>query len=395
MSLIAAGKVAAPMASAFLRRAPSGVRRGLVAGTVRGDDLGRLEWYSTGHPCPDEESEAAGRRALEIAGRLTASEVLVVLLSGGASAALAVPAEGLTLADKIGATQALLASGVAIDEVNCVRKHLSAIKGGRLAAATAARVVTLAVSDVVGPVPDDPAVIGSGPTAADPTHFRDALRIADASTVQSAFPPGARAALERGCRGRVSDTPKAGDMRLEGARVDVIGNRMDALAGAARVATEYGYRVTTLDQPVVGAARHVGAAHVKEIARIAYESPGPACILSAGETTVQVTGGGRGGRNQEFVLGAVHALTRRFETAVLASVGTDGIDGPTDAAGAVVDTTSLDRAAAIGLHSVDRYLEANDAYAFFEPLDDLIRLGPTQTNVGDLQVVLIPESNRC
>ena len=389
VTLIAAGKAAAPMASTFLGCWPSGARSGLVAGTVGGDDLGSLEWFAVGHPLPNEHSVAAGRQALAIAGRLTPADVLVVLLSGGASAALAVPAEGLTLADKVGATQALLRGGVTIGEVNCVRKHLSAIKGGRLAAATAATVVTLAISDVVGPVPDDPAVIGSGPTTADPTRFADAVRVADASGVGAAFPAAARAVLERGRRGTVAETPKPGDARLERSRVHVIGSRLDAVAGAAAAAAADGYHVTMLDQPVVGEARRAGEAHVKEVARIAYGLPRPACIVSAGETTVRVTGPGRGGRNQEFVLGAAHALTRRFKTAVLASIGTDGIDGPTDAAGAVVDTTSLDRAVALGLHAADHYLEANNTYAFFDPLDDLVRLGPTQTNVGDLQVVLI------
>ena len=389
VTLIAAGKAAAPMASTFLGCWPSGARSGLVAGTVRGDDLGSLEWFEVEHPLPNEHSVAAGRQALAIAGRLTPADVLVVLLSGGASAALAVPAEGLTLADKVGATQALLRGGIAIAEVNCVRKHLSAIKGGRLAAATAATVVTLAISDVVGPVPDDPAVIGSGPTTADPTRFADAVRVADASGVGGTFPPAARAVLERGRRGAVAETPKPGDARLERSRVHVIGSRVDAVAGAAAAAAADGYHVTMLDQPVVGEARRAGEAHVKEVARIAYGLPRPVCIVSAGETTVRVTGSGRGGRNQEFALGAAHALTRRFKTAVLASIGTDGIDGPTDAAGAVVDTTSLDRAAALGLHAADHYLEANNTYAFFDPLDDLVRLGPTQTNVGDLQVVLI------
>ena len=360
-----------------------------MAGTVRGDDLGSLEWFAVGHPLPNEHSAAAGRQALAIAGRLTPADVLMVLLSGGASAALAVPVEGLTLADKVGATEALLRGGVAIGEVNCVRKHLSAIKGGRLAAATAANVVTLAISDVVGPVPDDPAVIGSGPTTADPTFFADALRVADASGVGATFPPAARAALERGRRGAVAETPKPGDARLERSRVHVIGSRLDAVAGAAETAAAHGYHVTIVDQPVVGEAKRAGEAHVKEVARIAYDLPRPACIVSAGETTVRVTGSGRGGRNQEFALGAAHALTRRFETAALASIGTDGVDGPTDAAGAVVDTTSLDRAAALGLHAADHYLEANDTYAFFDPLDGLVRLGPTETNVGDLQIVLI------
>ena len=308
---------------------------------------------------------------------------------------LAVPAEKLTLADKVAATRVLLESGIAIDQVNCVRKHLSAIKGGRLAAVTDARLITLAISDVVGPIPNDPAVIGSGPTSADPTRFEDALEIVNARGIVRDFPSAARAVLERGCRGTVPETPKVGDPRLDRGRVEVIGSRLDALNGAARVAEKFGYSVITLKQAVVGEASRVGEKHVKEIARLSYGIARPLCVVSTGETTVKVMGRGKGGRNQEFVLGAAQAMNRRFETALLASVGTDGIDGATKVAGAMVDTTSLYRSASSGLHSPAHYLRENDSYAFFDALGDVICLGPTQTNVGDLQVFLMPEPSTC
>ena len=389
VTLIAAGKVAAPMASAFLDGWSDPVRGGLVAGTTGGEDIGPLEWHRVGHPVPDDASAVAGRRALTLAGQVPGDGLLVVLLSGGASAALAVPVPGLTLAEKIGATGALLHGGVAIGGVNCVRKHLSAVKGGWLAVATTGPVMTLAISDVVDPVPDDPAVIGSGPTAPDPTDFAAALRVADGVTVRSAFPSAARRVLERGRAGELSETPKPGDVRLRRSRVHVIGSRVDALQAAARAAASLGYHVVTLTQPVVGEARVAGDTHVRAVARWVRDIPRPVCIVSAGETTVHVTGSGRGGRNQEFALGAAPIMGELFDLAALASVGTDGVDGPTDAAGAVVDTSTLARAGARGLSTPDRYLQANDSHTFLAGLDDLVRVGPTDTNVGDLQVMLV------
>ncbi len=389
LTLVAAGKVAEPMAGAFLRLYPRSVTAGLVAAPTGGEPLGRLERKRVGHPVPDAESVAAGRRALELAGRSCAGELLVVLLSGGASAALAVPAAGLTLDDKMAATRSLLAGGVAIDRINCVRKHLSAIKGGRLAAAASGEVVTLAVSDVVGPVPDDPAVIGSGPTAPDPTSFADALDVADARSVSATFPPAARLALARGRQGLIPETPKPGDPRLARSRVHVIGSRLDAMDAAARRAADLGYHVEVLAEPVVGEARAAGEAHVRRAAAAGAARPRPACVVSAGETTVKVKGRGRGGRNQEFALAAAPLLGELFDRAALASVGTDGVDGPTDAAGAIVDTTTLARAGPALAAEWRSHLDRNDAYPFLDRLGDLVRLGPTRANVGDLQVLLI------
>ena len=389
LTLVAAGKVAEPMAVAFLSLYPRSVTAGLVAAPTGGEPTGPLERKRVGHPVPDTESVAAGRRALELAARSGAGDLLVVLLSGGASAALAVPVAGLTLDAKMQATRSLLAGGVAIDRINCVRKHLSAVKGGWLAAAAPGAVITLAVSDVVGPVPDDPAVIGSGPTAPDPTSFADALEVADASGVRATFPPTARLALVRGQRGLMPETPKPGDPRLDRSRVHVIGSRLDAMDAAARKAAGLGYHVETLTEPVTGEARVAGEAHVRRVAAVGAMLPRPACVVSAGETTVEVKGGGRGGRNQEFALAAAPLLGELFDRAALASVGTDGVDGPTDAAGAIVDTTTLVRAGGSGGSALRSYLDRNDAYPFLDRLGDLVRLGPTRANVGDLQVMLI------
>lgn len=387
--VVAAGKAASQMASAFVSAAPRTRVRGLIASPQPGVATVDLAWFDVGHPTPTEGSVAAGRRALALAADPGADEVLVLLLSGGASAGLAAPIAGLSLEDKSAATAVLLRAGVAIDGLNCVRKHLSAIKGGRLAAAAAGRVVTLAISDVVDPAPDDPAVIGSGPTTADPTTFADALAICREAGGAGALPPAVLDVLERGARGAMDESPKPGDARLAGASYHLIGSRRDAVEGAAVRARALGCAVSIIDEPLTGEARAAGDAYVQTIARLAWEAPRPLCILSAGETTVQVTGGGRGGRNQEFALAAAFPLTRRFSEAVIASVGTDGIDGPTDAAGALVDTSTSARAGERGLQRPEHYLAANDSHTFFDALGDLVRTGPTDTNVGDLQVALI------
>jgi len=287
------------------------------------------------------------------------------------------------LSDKMETARALMNAGVAIADLNCVRKHLSAIKGGRLGAA-ASRVLTLAISDVHGPIPDDRAVIGSGPTVADPTTFADALRVIRAANLGSPLPPSVVAHLERG----EDETPKPGDPRLSASRFEVIGDRRTAMEGAANEARRRGYRVEIVDPATGGEARDAGLAFATSGLRRVGELP--ICVIASGETTVHVRGDGRGGRNQEFALGAARVLDARpapTRVAALGSAGTDGIDGPTDAAGAVVDTTTVNRASRAGL-DVDRALESNGAYDFFAPLDDLIVWGPTGTNVGDLHVLL-------
>ena len=377
------------MAAAFTEAWDGHLRGGVVAAPIGSCLDHRLEFFKVGHPVPTIDSAIAGRRVLTAAGAVGPEEVLLVLLSGGASAALAVPAEGVTLADKVAATDALLRGGVPIDSINCVRKHLSAIKGGWLAAASKGTVLTLAVSDVVGPVVDDAAVIGSGPTAADPTTFEDAASVADYPAVRERFPQAARLVLDRGCRAEIPDTPKPGDERLAGSRFHVIGNRLDAVRGATRAATTLGYEVGVIDQPVVGDARSVAGKLLDDSLEVARRLGRPACVVSAGETTVEVTGSGKGGRNQEMVLAMVERLSRMEEDVVVASVGTDGVDGPTDAAGAVADRTTTQRAVMQGMRQPAFYLDGNDSYSFFHALGDLMMTGPTQTNVGDLQIVLV------
>ncbi len=350
-----------------------------------------LEWFDAAHPSPDAASEVAGRRALAVAAQSGADGTLIVLLSGGASSMLAVPAPTLSLADKIATSRALMNAGVPIADLNCVRKHLSAIKGGRLAA-RARRTMTWAISDVHGPIADDPAVIGSGPTVADPSTCADALAIVRRAGVAPALPASVMAHLEGG----KDETPKPGDPRLRDSSYVVIANRHLAMDGAARAARALGYDdVQVIEQATGGEARDAGVAFASaalgEGVVKGRGSFGPRCIIASGETTVRVRGSGRGGRNQEFALAAVpvlESLMPRNRAVVLASAGTDGIDGPTDAAGAIADTSSGARALRAGVRW-DAALASNGAYDFFEPLGDLIVWGPTGTNVGDVHVMLV------
>ncbi len=365
---------------------PFGAAAGIVAGP-KSDGFTiphTFEWFDASHPSPNAMSEAAGRRALHLASERGARESLLVLLSGGASSMLAVPADGLSLQDKMVTARTLMNAGAAIAELNCVRKHLSAIKGGRLAAAAAGSTITLAISDVHGPIADDPAVIGSGPTVGDPTTFADALAIIRQLGVRESLPPAVLAHLERGA----DESPKPGDERLRDSYYEVIGNRQLAMEGAVRQASGLGYQVHVFNEATNGEAREAG--HRFAAAALASQKRKRTCIIASGETTVRVRGRGRGGRNQEFALGALPAIDAGASesTIVLASAGTDGIDGPTDAAGAIVDTTTMRRADQRGVRA-ETALRENATYDFFEPLGDLITWGPTGTNVGDLHVLLV------
>jgi glycerate 2-kinase len=374
------------MATAAARRLGSRVRPGglVVASTPAAVPDG-FELIVGGHPIPTVESERGGRLALERAGSLHPDERLLVLLSGGASALMAVPAEGITLQDKRATTDRLLRAGADIHALNTVRKHLSSIKGGWLAAHAGGRCDAFAISDVVG---DDPSYIASGPTVADLSRFEDALDVLRRFGGEAGFPPPVVARLRQGAAGEAPETPKPGDARLAQTRTVVIGSRRNAMAGALTEAGALGYHVLRLDDAVVGEARTTAVAHLRAVLAHAAGLGRPACIVSSGETTVHVTGQGKGGRNQEFALAAAELLRETGAPGVIASIGTDGIDGPTDAAGALADSTTIDRARAAGLIPA-RYLSDNNAYAFFEALGDLIHTGPTGTNVGDLQVILL------
>ncbi len=371
------------MAAAFLRSRDGPAAAAMAASTHGGDLLPPgVDYFTARHPTPDATSERAGRRALELASR--APGPLVVLLSGGASSLLAVPRAGLTLDDKRAVTARLLAAGADIHALNTVRKHLSAIKGGWLAATARGAVLAFVVSDVVD---DDLSVIGSGPTVADPTTFSAALDVLDRFGGRSAYPGAAIRLLQAGERGELPDTPKPGDPRLSNADTRIIGSRLDVLRAATGAAVAAGYHAVAISDPLVGEARRAASPLITRMLRELSEDR-PTAMLCTGETTVRVSGTGRGGRNQELALAAAPLLAEARRPAVFASVGTDGIDGPTDAAGGIVDSMTLARAEASGL-SLAHALDNNDSYALLAALGDLVVTGPTGTNVGDLQVLLV------
>jgi hydroxypyruvate reductase len=360
--------------------------QGVVVAPSLADVPAPLRAIAGQHPQPGEGSEQGGREALALAREAREPTRLLVMLSGGASSLMAVPATGLTLEDKRRATAVLLRSGADIVALNTVRKHLSAIKGGWLAASAAAPCLALVLSDVVG---DDPSVIASGPTVGDATTFQDAFDVLQQYGDLEAYPRAVVDRLSRGAAGACAETPKPDDPRLARSTVSIIGGRNDAMRGVTEAAHRKGYTVLTVDAPVVGEARDAAKAHVRDVLARARHLPRPLCVVSSGETTVAVKGTGRGGRNQEFALAAAGILHDDRADAMLASVGTDGVDGPTDAAGAVADASTASRAEAIGLRPMNTYLDTNNAYAFFDALGDLIHTGPTGTNVGDLQIFLL------
>jgi len=344
---------------------------------------GRIEVVEAAHPVPDDAGRRAARRIAELTKGLTKDDLVLCLISGGASSLMAMPADGITLEEKQAINKALLKSGAAIDEMNCVRKHLSAIKGGRLAAMCApAQVVTLLISDVPG---DSPQVIGSGPTVPDSTTCADALAILKRYAID--VPAAARAALESGAL----ETPKPGDPRFAGHQVHMIATPQQSLQAAAELARSAGIGVHVLSDEMEGESREVGKVHAamaRYVARHGQPFAKPCVIISGGETTVTVRSkGGRGGRATEFLLGCAIALQGEPGVHVMAG-DTDGIDGVEDNAGAIVTPTTLARAKAAGLKAAD-YLDANDAYNFFKPLGDLVVPGPTFTNVNDFRAVLI------
>ena len=380
----AAGKAAGTMAGALLEHTSLTIKAAVAAGTHRPAALPpTLTWLEASHPLPDERSVAAGRAALAMATAVGVDETLLILLSGGASALAALPADGVTLTDKRQTIDLMMRAGADIHALNTVRKHLSGIKGGRLARACRGRTITLAVSDVVG---DDLSVIGSGPGVPDPSTWADAVAALERFGGDR-HPGSVCTRVAAGLAGGIPDTLKSGDPEASRAVGHVIATRQDALAAARRAAEERGYRTLVLPDAVTGEARDAARAWFDTVAPQLRRNREALCVISAGETTVRVTGEGRGGRNQEFALALARTLSTEPRHIVAASIGTDGIDGPTDAAGALVDGTTLDRAAEKGL-TPESVLAANDSFTLFESLGDLIRTGRTDTNVGDLQVLM-------
>lgn len=384
--VVGAGKAAMAMAMALVHNFPEHefegevvVPHGYKESFPYGQSLpGNMKVTEAGHPIPDANSERAAIDALKTAQGCRQHHVLIVLLSGGASALWSLPSAGLSLQDLQTVNQVLLQNGATIEQINTVRKHLSAIKGGRLArAAWPAHTLTLAISDVVG---NAPSVIGSGPSVPDPTTWRDAMEIA----MNLDFPHTVLKHLELGSKGLISDTPKPGTKFLQRSEFRLLASNEDALRIAERIAADMGYEVVKVLPQVHGEARDVGGT----VARILLSMQPGQCMIWGGETTVTVRGNGKGGRNQELVLAAAGELAGATSDLVLLSGGTDGIDGPTDAAGGWCTPDTVSAALSQG---VDPYvaLEENDAYHCLKAVNQLLIMGPTHTNVMDIGIGLV------
>ena len=387
--VIGAGKASAPMAAAVEEvvgdRLPIEgsvtVRYGNSAPTRH------VRIREGGHPVPDSACAEGTQAIVELMEDVDERDLVVCVISGGGSALLTLPDDDLSLEDLQRTTDALLRSGATINEFNVVRKHLDAVKGGGLARlAGPARLVTLMLSDVVGNPLD---AIASGPTVADTSTWSDAAAVFDRYGLWDQVPAPVARRLRAGVAGDLPDTPKPGDPLFERTQAVIVGSNLLACQAAASAASDAGFSTLVLTTYVEGEAREVSrvlAGLLREVDASGHPLQRPCCLIAGGETTVTIRGGGRGGRNQELALSAAFSLQGTRDV-LLASVGTDGSDGPTDAAGAFVDGTTLDRARALGLDAA-RYLADNDSYTFFDRLGDLIRTGPTNTNVNDLYVLL-------
>ena len=383
--VVGAGKAGASMAQAaervLGRRIAAGLLNVKYGYTAK---LRRIELNECGHPVPDENGVAGAERIAGIAAGAGKDDLVICLISGGASALMPAPAEGITLEEKQATTRLLLASGANIHEINSIRKHISRIKGGQLARLAApARVESLMLSDVIG---DNLDVIGSGPTAPDASTFAGALGILDRYGIRERVPASVRERFEQGAAGAIPETPKPDDPVFARVRNTIVGSNRLALAAAATRARALGYRTLVLSSEIQGEAREIARMHAaiaSEIARTGHPMRPPACVITGGETTVTLRGDGLGGRAQEFTLAAAIDIAG-LENVVVFCAGTDGSDGPTNAAGAVADGQTLGRKP-----DARRYLDRNDSYHYFEALDDLLITGPTNTNVMDACIVLV------
>ena len=389
--LVGMGKASLAMSAALAELLGPRLSGGLVVALEGhgGSPLGtNVQVLEASHPLPDERSLAAGLRIVAFLEGVSRDDLVILALSGGASALVALPASELTLDELRVTTDVLLRSGATIDEVNSVRKHLDVLKGGGLARlARGATLVTLALSDVIG---DEPSAIASGPSVPDPTTFADALEVIERHAVQAALPRSVLERLEQGRAGARPETPKPGDAAFERSVYAVVASNRLAAEAAADAARRLGFHSLVLTTRLAGEAREVAqvvAALAREVSERGCPVRRPGCLVLGGETTVHVRGNGLGGRNQEFALAAALALDG-VPDVLVSAFGTDGRDGPTDAAGAVAAGDSVRRGRALGLEAA-RHLADNDAHRFFAPLGDLIITGPTGTNVSDLVFVLV------
>lgn len=386
--VVGAGKAGAPMAAAIESILADRLEDGLVIVKegYREPGCRKIQLLEAGHPLPDERGVLAARQLNQMLQDSQSDDLVICLLSGGGSALLVSPATGVALEAMQDLTGALLRSGANIQEINTLRKHLETLKGGNLARRIApARLITLVLSDVIGDPLD---MIASGPTVPDPTSFQQAWEILERCDLIDQAPQAILTHLQKGLEGQIEETPKSDNLLFERTQILVIGSNRLAAQAALEQARLEGFNTLLLTTSMQGEARQVGrvlASVGREMAESGRPVPRPGCVIAGGETTVTVTGDGLGGRNQELALGAVADLAG-IQKVMLISLATDGGDGPTDAAGAVVTGATLERAQALGLNATV-YLKNNDAYHLFDPLDDLLKTGPTMTNVNDLTFI--------
>jgi glycerate 2-kinase len=389
--VVGGGKAAASMAVSLERLLGTKISEGCVnilRGTMPRNGINRIELNEASHPIPDDFGLKGARRMLEILEDVTARDLVICLLSGGGSALMPCPIRGVTLRDKQRTTQLMLRSGATINELNAVRKHLSLFKGGGLAkAAFPASVLTLILSDVVGDPLD---TIASGPTSPDPTTFTSAISVLETRSIWELVPKRVRIALNKGVAGEITETPKPGDMVFRRVKNIIVGNNQMVCDSAVREARRMGANGILLTTLLEGEAKEVGivlSAIARESSRQKRRPGKPVAIIMGGETTVTATGGGRGGRNQEMMLSASIKL-KGHDGIAIASLGTDGLDGDTPAAGAIVDGRTFGRAEQIAMKP-DRFLENNDSFTFFNRLHDTLITGATGTNLNDVAVAAV------
>lgn len=387
--VVGAGKASAAMAQPLEELLGDRLKEGLVQVKYGHSlPLRKIRIVEAGHPVPDKSGIEGAHQIVQLVKSATKKDLLIFLISGGGSALLPSPVEGLTMEDEQRTTQILLESGANIHEINAIRKHISQVKGGRLARlAYPATLVSLFLSDVIGDSLDS---IASGPTVPDRSTFGDCVHVLEKYRIKNQLPSAVREHLEKGIRGEVEETPKSDDPAFERTQNVIIGSNILALKAARSNADELDYNSLILSTFIEGETREVARVHAaiaKEILKRDLPVCRPACIISGGETTVTIRGKGLGGRNQELVLAAAIDVDG-LEDVVILSGGTDGTDGPTDAAGAIADGLTVKRAKSMGLDP-ERYLRENDSYHFFQALGDLLITGPTFTNVMDLRLVIV------
>ncbi|MBN1930627.1 MAG: glycerate kinase [Desulfobacterales bacterium] len=387
--VIGAGKASAPMAAAIEDLLGNKISSGII--NVKYDHIVKLNYirqFEAGHPVPDKNGLQGATSILRLSRHAGLDDLIIGLFSGGGSALLPLPAKSLSLIDKQNTIKVLLSCGASIHEINAVRKHISMIKGGQLSKAVyPATLVSLILSDVIG---DDLDVIASGPTVPDSSTYHDCMEIFYKYKILNKLPESVIRYIKAGVSGKIPETPRKTDPAFKKTYNFIIGSNIDAITAAEQKSSRLGYHTIILSSMIAGDTRqaaHIHAAIAKEIIKSGHPINSPACLLSGGETTVRIHGTGLGGRNQEFALATAIDISENKNIVIL-SAGTDGTDGPTDAAGAIADTYTIIRASSLGLNPYD-FLLNNDSYHFFQRLGDLFITGPTGTNVMDLRIILV------